>query len=162
MSRAILSLYLPADTPPDLAAGKAAVSDLCRHATVTDLRFLLTKMWIIDTDPRTSRDDRVLAARAGALRAIAETELHRLLDVFAASLHAPHATRFRLDTDTGAGVDIYRDRPTDESHPWHIIYGHGLFPPGWTARIGAACGLLDPRATGPAVATVTFHAWAAP
>ena len=59
-------------------------------------------------------------------------------------------------------MDVYRDRPTNESHPSHIVHGHCLFAPGWTAHIGAACGLLHPPGTGPAVATVTFHAWAAP
>lgn len=164
MSLCILYLYLPADTPPDVDAAKAVVSGLCRDATIAELRVLLTKMWITSEHPVTGdrRTDAMIFDRADVLRAAAESALHRLLDTFAASLRGPHVVRFRLDTGTGGGVDVYRDRLTDESHPWHIVCGHRRFPPGWTVRIGAACGLLDPRGSGPAVTMVTFRAWAAP
>ncbi len=154
MSLCILDLYLPADTPPNVAAGKAVVSDLCRHATINDLCILLTEVWMTDEHLATWDDwtDATLAARASVLRETAASALHRLLDAFAASLRGPHVARFRLDADTGASVDVYLDGPTDAVHPWSIVCCHNLLSrggPSASARPAGCCTRAGPARPSP-------------
>ena len=172
-------LYLPTGTTVDLAATKRTAGDLCRNATVEDLRILLDEDWISDglADPD-GWTDQALTVRAGTLRAAAEHRLHRLLDGFAASLQGRDVARFRFDNSTaddsdsggfsGGGVDAYvtgglssGGGPSDAYDAWDIVFDTDRFPDGWCYRIGAACRLLHPHGGGPAAATVTFHAWAA-
>ena len=115
-----------------MAAGKAVVSDLCHHATASDLFDLLDNEWITHEYPEKwyEMTNEMLTTRADVLGKAAESALYRLLDAFAASLRGPHVARFRLDAD--AGVDVYLDGPTDGPHPWDIVQGWDMFPPGQT------------------------------
>jgi hypothetical protein len=168
-------LYLPAGTGLDLAAAKTTAGNLCRAATIDDLRTLLEQDWISDDSPIDPEDwtDQNLTLHAETLRAVAEHRLHRLLDEFATSLQGRDVARFRFDnadTDTDrGGLDAYvtggtsiDGSPTDAYAAWDIVFDTDRFPAGWCDRIGAACGLLHPHGDGPAAAVVTFHAWAAP
>jgi hypothetical protein len=170
----VREVYLPAGTTLDLPAVKIAASELCRTATIDDLRILLEEDWISD-DSLTDLDDwtaQATTGRAEKLRGSAENRLHELLDEFAASLQARDVARFRFDngTDSGAGggVDAYvtgglssGDGPTDAYDAWDIVFDTDRFPDGWCERIGVACRLLHPWGDGPAAAVVTFHVWAA-
>jgi hypothetical protein len=166
-------VYLPAGTTLDLAAAKRTAGELCRTATVDDLRILLDEDWI-DDDSLTDPDDwtdQALAARAETLRTAAEHRLHQLLDGFAASLQGRDVARFRFDnaTDSAGSVDAYvtgglsvDGGPTYAFESWDIVFDTDRFSAGWCDRIGAAFGLLHPHGDGPAAAVVIFHAWAAP
>jgi hypothetical protein len=168
-------LYLPAGTTLDLAAAKTTAGELCRTATIDDLRILLSEDWIDDdglTDPD-DRTDQALVARAETPRRGAEQGLHQLLDEFAASLQGRDVARFRFDNtaddNDGGGVDAYvtgglssGGGPTDAYDAWDIVFETDRFPEGWCDRLGAACGLLHPNGDGPAAAMVVFHRWAAP
>lgn len=162
-------LYLPADNVLDLPAAKAVTSELCRQATVAELRVLLEHHWIShpaldDYDPPHA----LVAEHTTALQATAEQSLHKLLEEFAASLHARDVARFRFDrADTDTGIDAYLtggcingDSPTDSYDAWAIVYDTHAFPADWCDRIGAAAGLLHPAGTGQPTTSVTFHAWA--
>ncbi|SRR6266487_3271168 len=162
------TIYLPADTTIDLTAAKTLASRLCQQASVDDLRTLLEHGWIDDAtlpDPDGCGDDE-LAARAAQLRPAAERELRQLLERFARSLHRRDVYRHRFDHHDPAGVDAYTtgglsygDGPTDAFDDWDIVFDDDRFPDSWPAQLGAAAGLLHPWGDGPAVATVTFHAW---
>jgi hypothetical protein len=167
-------LYLPAGTTLDLAAARTTAGDLCRTATIDDLRILLNEDWIsLDslTDPDDWTDE-ALTVHAYPLRGAAEDRLHRLLDGFAASLHGRDVARFRFDNpiaDDDSGVDAYvtggpsfGGGPTDAYDAWDIVLDTDRFPDGLCDGLGAACGLVHPHGDGPAAAVVTFHAWAAP
>jgi hypothetical protein len=83
----IRDLYLPAGTTLDPAAAEATAGELCRRATLDDLRILLDEEWIGHAG-RAHLDDwseQALFGRADALRTTAEHHLHGLLDTFAAS-----------------------------------------------------------------------------
>lgn len=166
-------LYLPTGTGIDLAAAKTTVAELCRNATVGDLRILLDEDWISDDSPVDPDDwtEEYLTRHAATLRAAAEHRLHRLLDEFAASLQGRDVARFRFDNpaDSGGSVDAYLTGglssgggPTDAYDAWDIVFDTDRFPLGWCVRLGAACGLLHPNADGPLAALVMFHRWAAP
>jgi hypothetical protein len=162
------TIYLPAEATIDLAAAKTAASQLCRQASPKDLRTLREHGWIDDDTlphPDSTTDDQ-LAAHAERLRTIAERELHTLLDRFARSLHRRDVYRHRFDHDDRVGVDAYTtgglsdgDGPTDTFDDWDVVFDDDRFPHRWPAQLGAAAGLLHPWGDGPAVATVTFHAW---
>jgi hypothetical protein len=162
------TIYLPAEATIDLAAAKTAASQLCRQASPGDLRTLREHGWIDDDTlphPDSTTDDQ-LAAHAERLRTIAERELHTLLDRFARSLHRRDVYRHRFDYDDRVGVDAYTtgglsygDGPTDAFDDWDVVFDDDRFPHRWPAQLGAAAGLLHPWGDGPAVATVTFHAW---
>src|SRR5215212_5029591 len=94
----VRDLYLPAGITLDLAAARAAVTRLCRTASLDDLRTLLDTDVLTD-DTRTGPDDSdtALTARADGLRSAAEQRLHRLLEAFAASLRRRDVARFRFD-----------------------------------------------------------------
>ncbi len=166
-------LYLPADGTVDLAAAKTTASDLCRNATMEDLRILLDEDWIshdqlADPDDWT---DQALTAQVEALRAAAQHKLHQLLDRFAASLQGRDVAQLRFDnpTDSGASVDAYftgglsaGDAATEAYAAWDIVFDTDRFPHGWCDQLGAACGLLHPHRDGPLAALVMFHRWAWP
>lgn len=162
------TLYLPADTTINLAAAKTAARQLCQRASLADLRTLREHGWIDDDTlphPDSTTDDQ-LAARAESLRTIAERELDTLLDRFARSLHRRDVYRHRFDRDDRVGIDAYTtgglswgDGPTDAFDDWDVVFDEDRFPHRWPAQLGAAAGLLHPWGDGPAVATVTFHAW---
>lgn len=166
-------LYRAAGITVDLAAAKTTAGELCRDATIDDLRILLDEDWISD-DRRIDPDDwtdHALTVRVEALRVAAEHALHQLLDGFVASLQGRDVGRFRFanPTDSGGSVDAYLSGglscgggPTDAYDAWDIVFDTDRFPHGWCERLGAACGLLHPNADGPLAALVMFHRWAAP
>ena len=162
------TFYLPADTTIDLAAAKSTASQLCRQASLEDLRTLREHGWIDDDTlphPDSTTDDQ-LAARAERLRTLAERELHALLDRFARSLLRRDVYRYRFDRGDRVGIDAYTtgglsygDGPTDAFDDWDIVFDDDRLPHRWPARLGAAAGLLHPWGDGAAVTTVTLHAW---
>jgi len=162
----LLDLYLPAGSGVNLTAAKTTATTLCRQATVDDLRTLLEHGWI-DDDTLPDADactDEQLTARAEALRLAAENVLHNLLDRFARSLTGRDVAVARLDREC-PGIVAYTTgglsgRETDALDDWAVVTDVDRFPAGWTEQMAAAAGLLHPWGTGPAVATVTFHAWA--
>ena len=105
-------LYLPIGTTLDLPAAKAAISDLCRQATVADLRILLERT---DQPPRPERLQTAGHAhrRAGHRAAeTAEQSLHillslrwggslKLLRAESVTASQPHATVSLADLATG-------------------------------------------------------------
>ncbi len=161
------TLYLPADTTINLAAAKTVASQLAQQATVEDLRTLLEHGWIVDdTLPYLDSGDDLLAERAEHLRQLAEQQLHTLLDRFARSLRTRQVYRHRFDHDDPVGIDAYTtgglshgEGPTDAFDDWDVVFDDDRFPDRWPHRLGAAAGLLHPWGDGPAVATVTLHAW---
>lgn len=157
------TLYLHVGATINLTAAKTAASQLCRQATVDELRTLLEHGWVVDDtlpDLDTCGDDDP-AARTEHLRQVAEQELHTLLDLFARSLHTREVHRYlfsSVEAYTTGGLSN-GDSPTDAYDDWDIVFDDHRFPDGWTAQLGSAAGLLHPWGTGPAAATVTFHVW---
>lgn len=163
-------LYLPADTKLDSATATEIISQLCRTATLNDLRALADNGWLqhADLQPADDWSDQHLTAHAPVLRTSAERRLHQLLGAFATSLRGRDVIRWRFDTNpnTAHGVDAYvtggltaGDAPTDAFEAWDLVFETEAFPDGWCDRIGAACGFLHPRGDGSPATTVTFHAW---
>jgi len=162
----VRTLYLLADTTINLMAAKAVAGRLSKQATVEDLWILLEYGWIVDETLPDTYGDGEVAARAGQLRQLAERRLCQLLDQFARSLDTRDVDCGRYDGGDSPGIDEYStgglshgDAPTEAFDDWDIVMAADRFPDGWAGQIGAAAGLLHPRADGPAVATVTFRAW---
>jgi hypothetical protein len=164
------SLYLPHGTTINHTAAAEKIRQLCRQATTNDLDILLDGGWFDDavrTIEQNWTDDAV-AAHAATLRLVAEVALLQSLDRFIQSLGHRDVTHHRFGQAGGPGVYVYAtgglssgDSPTEAFDAWDIVCDTACrLPDTWTGEIGAAAGLLHPWGDGPAVATVTFHAWA--
>jgi hypothetical protein len=161
-------LYLPTGTALNLTAAATVIGELCRTATADDLRVLHDEGWL--TGPFRAGTDsakKLTGEQIAAARAAAEDVLNRLLRELSASLLHRDVAPFRFDRAGGEGVDAYvtggteaDGSPTDSYAAWDLVHADHRFPPGWSERIGAAAGLIHPTGTGPAITTVTFHAWA--
>ena len=165
---ALRSLYLPTGRAINRTAATDKIRQLCREATIADLRVLLDYGWIDDEVPYSEDTwtDEVLTECAATLRQAAEAELLHLFDRFARSLGHRDVTRYRFDNGD-EGVDAYEtgglswgDGPTEAYDAWDIVHDTDRLPDTWPDQIGAAAGLLHPWGDGPAVTTVTFRAWA--
>jgi hypothetical protein len=163
------TLYLLTGRAIDHTAAANTIRQLCREATIEDLRVLIDHGRIDDDVPYSADTwtDAALTARAAPLRQAAETELLQRFEDFARSLEHRDVARFRFDKGD-EGVDAYEtgglsssdDGPTESFDAWDIVFDTDRLPATWPDRIGAAAGLLHPWGTGPAVTSVTFRTWA--
>ncbi|QGN48004.1 hypothetical protein GKC29_14890 [Micromonospora sp. WMMC415] len=149
---ALRSLYLPTGHTINRTAATDTIRQLCREATIADLRVLLDHGWIDDQVPYSEDTwtEEALTARAATLRQAAETELIQLFDRFARSLGHRDVTRHRFDNGD-EGIDAYEtgglswgDGPTEAYDAWDVVHDTGRLPATWSDQFGAAAGLLHP------------------